>query len=200
MLWDRGTWEPRGDPHAGLKKGHLAFILHGERLKGAWNLVRMRTDEKKENWLLMKVQDEESRDAAGAANFLEKEQTSITSRRSMDEIAVDAPTVGNSAKPSTSLLKLMKQYPGVQLATLAKKPPEGDHWLHEIKFDGYRLLAFRSDGDVRLRTRNGHDWTNKFPSIHASIAKLKVKAAVLDMEAVVLDRAGKSIFRPCSTR
>ena len=57
MLWDRGTWAPKGDPHAGLKKGHLAFELHGERLKGGWNLIRMRGDEKRENWLLIKEAD-----------------------------------------------------------------------------------------------------------------------------------------------
>ena len=89
----------------------------------------------------------------------------------------------------------MKEYPDVQLATLVDAPPEGDQWLHEIKFDGYRLLAFLADGEVRLRTRNGNDWTHKFPSIYASVAKLKAKTAVLDMEAVVLDSAGKSSFQ-----
>ncbi|ODA67925.1 putative DNA ligase-like protein [Methyloligella halotolerans] len=57
MLWDRGTWEPVGDPHKGLQKGHLDFILHGERLKGEWHLVRMKKDRnggKRENWLLIK--------------------------------------------------------------------------------------------------------------------------------------------------
>src|ERR1700722_13692275 len=60
MLWDTGSWEPIGDPHAGLKKGHLAFILHGERLKGQWDLVRMRGEEKRENWLLIKKDDPEA--------------------------------------------------------------------------------------------------------------------------------------------
>ncbi len=98
-------------------------------------------------------------------------------------------------KAGKELLALMKQYPDVQLATLVDAPPEGDQWLHEIKFDGYRLLAFCSGGEVRLRTRNGNDWTSKFPSLGASLAKLKAKAAVLDMEAVVLDSAGKSNFQ-----
>ena len=60
MLWDTGWWEPEGDPHAGLKKGHLGFILHGERLKGRWNLIRMRGEGKKENWLLIKEDDAEA--------------------------------------------------------------------------------------------------------------------------------------------
>jgi bifunctional non-homologous end joining protein LigD len=89
----------------------------------------------------------------------------------------------------------MENYPGVQLATLVDAPPEGVQWLHEIKFDGYRLLAFLAAGEVRLFTRNGNDWTHKFPSISTAVAKLKAKAAVLDMEAVVLDTAGKSSFQ-----
>jgi bifunctional non-homologous end joining protein LigD len=73
--------------------------------------------------------------------------------------------------------------------------PEGSAWLHEIKFDGYRLLGFLSDGEVVLRTRNGLDWTAKFPSVASAIASLKAKDAVLDMEAVVLDEQGKSGFQ-----
>jgi bifunctional non-homologous end joining protein LigD len=93
------------------------------------------------------------------------------------------------------VMALLKKYPGVQLATLVDKPPEGKQWRHEIKFDGYRLLAFLSDGNVRLRTRNGNDWTSKFPSIAGSIAKLKVRSAVFDLEAAVLDSAGRSSFQ-----
>jgi bifunctional non-homologous end joining protein LigD len=64
MLWDIGTWEPVGDSHAALKKGHLSFILHGERLNGRWDLIRMRGDEKRENWLLIKADDAEARTSA----------------------------------------------------------------------------------------------------------------------------------------
>jgi bifunctional non-homologous end joining protein LigD len=195
MLWDKGSWEPKEEPHRGLQKGHLAFHLYGERLKGGWDLVRMHGEDKKENWLLIKAKDDEARDAAGAAEFLKDEVSSITTRRSMDEIAVDAPVAGKTAKTSKAIIELMKKYPHVELASLATAPPEGDQWLHEIKFDGYRLLAFCSDGEVRLQTRNGNDWTRKFPTIYASVAKLKAKSAVLDMEAVVLDRAGKSSFQ-----
>jgi bifunctional non-homologous end joining protein LigD len=196
MLWDRGSWEPREEPHRGLQKGHLAFNLYGERLRGAWDLVRMHGKEKKENWLLIKVKDDEARDAAGAAEFLKKEVSSVTTRRSMDEIAVDAPAGAQETKSaSKAIADLVKKYPHVELASLASAPPEGDQWLHEIKFDGYRLLAFCSDGEVRLQTRNGNDWTRKFPTIYASVAKMKMKSAVLDMEAVVLDRAGKSSFQ-----
>lgn len=202
MLWDTGTWEPVADPHAGLKKGHLAFTLHGERLKGRWDLVRMRGGEKRENWLLIKVADPEARQSDGA-DFLEKLSSSVATGRSMYEIAdrsatTPKPTKTKQTKTRSSentLNALIKRYPEPQLATLVDAPPEGDGWLHEIKLDGYRLLGFVSGGTARLRTRNGKDWTVKFPSLSAASEHLKVQDAVLDMEAVVLDAEGKSSFQ-----
>ena len=90
---------------------------------------------------------------------------------------------------------LLRRYPEVQLATLVDHPPEGAEWLHEIKFDGYRLLGFVSGGLSRLHTRNGQDWTGRFPSLSGALEKLPVKNAVLDMEAVVLDGHGKGSFQ-----
>jgi bifunctional non-homologous end joining protein LigD len=94
-----------------------------------------------------------------------------------------------------SVKQLAHLYPEVQLATLVDTPPEGAQWLHEVKFDGYRLLGFVSQGTPLLRTRNGKDWTGKFPSLAAALPTLKAKDAVLDMEAVVLDAQGKSSFQ-----
>ncbi len=86
MLWDEGTWEPTIDPCEGLRKGHLAFILHGERLKGGWDLIRMRGDGKRENWLLIKEKDDQAQNGSADA-FLKKLSSSVKSGRSMDEIA-----------------------------------------------------------------------------------------------------------------
>ena len=99
------------------------------------------------------------------------------------------------AESGGEVIRLMKKYPQVQLATLVETPPEGMSWLHEMKFDGYRLLGFVSDGTARLRTRNGKDWTESFPSLTAALKKLRTKSAVLDMEAVVVDPEGKSSFQ-----
>jgi bifunctional non-homologous end joining protein LigD len=194
MLWDRGGWEPQGDPRAGLRKGHLAFTLHGERLTGGWDLIRMGKEGKKENWLLIKKKDDAAR---AAAAFLETENTSISTGRSMDEIALGAPAAAaaDDGAPNASLASLLQDYPDVQLATLVDRPPVGAEWLHEIKFDGYRLLGYMSGKQARLVTRNGNDWTRKFPGIYAAVSKLKARACVLDMEAVVLDAAGKSSFQ-----
>lgn len=204
MLWDTGTWEPKGDPRAGLKKGHLSFTLHGERLKGDWDLIRMHTNDKRENWLLIKEDDDEAHPNEPFTKFLDEHAFSVTSGRTMEQIA-GGEEIWHSNRTSASkkksksaekdLQKLMKQYPAVQLATLVDKPPQGDQWLHEIKFDGYRLLGFLAGGDVRLRTRNGNDWTHKFPAIAAAMEKVKAKSAVVDMEAVVQDEQGRSSFQ-----
>jgi len=197
MLWDAGTWEPKGDPHAGLQKGHLSFVLHGERLKGGWDLIRMRGDEKRENWLLIKENDAEARHNGAHGNLLEAFTSSVTSGRSMDQIAAgEGPVDGQRVRAGgKELHRLMARYPEVQLATLVDEAPEGKQWLHEIKFDGYRLLGFLAGGAASLRTRNGKDWTARFPSIVAALKALKAKAAVLDMEAVIVDADGKTSFQ-----
>ncbi len=98
-------------------------------------------------------------------------------------------------KPTARLDALMERYPEVQLATLVDEPPEGSEWVHEIKFDGYRLLGFVAGGQARLRTRNGKEWTAKFPPIAEALQRLKADDAVLDMEAVIMDADGKSSFQ-----
>ncbi len=102
MLWDRGTWEPKGDPQAGLEEGHLAFTLHGERLKGGWDLIRMRVDGKKENWLLIKEKDKYALNNGQAQRFLEGELSTVSTHRSMEEIAAGAPESMPDSGPGSS--------------------------------------------------------------------------------------------------
>src|ERR1044071_4325058 len=101
----------------------------------------------------------------------------------------------NASKSIVELTRLVRRYPEVQLATLVDKAPGGKQWVHEIKLDGYRLVGFVSAGAVQLRTRNGKDWTESFPSLASALGKLKVKDAVLDMEAVMVDPHGKTSFQ-----
>src|SRR6266853_788569 len=84
MIWDRGTWQPEGDPERGLDKGHLDFTLDGEKLHGAWHLVRMRgrPGEKRENWLLIKAHDEAARGERDP-DILEDAPDSVVSGRSI---------------------------------------------------------------------------------------------------------------------
>lgn len=221
MLWDRGNWSPVGDPREGLKKGNLKFSLEGERLKGEWALVRMKgkPDEKRENWLLIKHGDDVSVNSEKkAADFLEKNAFSIKTGRPMEKIAQGndvwksnrpekkekenspqsrAKKAANSnkgKKSSPSLASLRAKYKTVQLATLVTEPPQSEEWVHEIKFDGYRILCFVTNGKVTILSRNGLDWTRKFPRIEKALLDLNVDNAVLDGEAVRLSENGVSNF------
>jgi bifunctional non-homologous end joining protein LigD len=82
-----------------------------------------------------------------------------------------------------------------QLATLVAQPPAGDQWLHELKFDGYRLLCHLNHKQVRLWTRNQKDWTAKFPGVAKALLGLKSKSAILDGEVVALDPSGRASFQ-----
>jgi bifunctional non-homologous end joining protein LigD len=100
MLWDEGTWEPQDDPRAGLKKGHLSFVLYGQRLKGAWDLIRMHGDQKRENWLLIKKKDDEAKANGAASTFLEDLGFSVTSGRSMEAIAAGEAPAKKKRRPA----------------------------------------------------------------------------------------------------
>ncbi len=89
----------------------------------------------------------------------------------------------------------MPEFVPPQLATLIDKPPKGDEWLHELKFDGYRLLCHLQRGHVRFWTRNENDWTAKFPGLATAIKALPVKSGILDGEVVALDSSGRASFQ-----
>lgn len=189
MLWDIGSWEPLGDPHQGLAKGKLAFRLHGKRLHGRWALVRMRTRERKknENWLLIKERDEF---AGTEPDLLDHETSSVQSGRSMQQIAAGAMPV-----PAKSLLRRNSPaFAPPALATLVDTPPAGKDWLFEIKYDGYRALIAADGEAVRIYTRSGLDWTDRYPAIAAAIAALDLPATLLDGEITVIGRNGVTDF------
>jgi bifunctional non-homologous end joining protein LigD len=209
LLWDRGTWTPlgEGDPAEAYAKGSLEFELDGEKLRGRWALVRMGgragRESGKENWLLVKMRDEEAQDGSGSA-IVDDNPRSVESGRTIEEIAEERDRVWRSdrgdampkpsATPGAKKARLPDRF-APQLATLVARPPEGDHWIHEIKFDGYRLLARIEGGRVRLVSRNGLDWTGKFPRLADALGLLPVRAALVDGEAVALDEEGRSSFQ-----
>lgn len=181
MLWDTGTWVPKGDVGAGLKKGKLKFSLQGRRMQGGWTLVRMRTQEKRENWLLMKERDEYARDDPDA--LVATSAISVTSGRDMEEIRSHAPAKTVSVKTPKRTLK-RPAFVKPQLASLVEQAAEGDEWSHETKFDGYRCLAAIGKGGVRFYTRSGKDWTDRFQSLTGAFASLPCRAALLDGEVM----------------
>jgi len=89
----------------------------------------------------------------------------------------------------------MPEFVPPQLATLVDKPPTGDEWFHELKLDGYRLLAHLDNGQVRFWTRNQNDWTAKFPALGKAVKSLRLKTAILDGEVVALDSSGRASFQ-----
>lgn len=222
LLWDRGIWEPIGDPQKAYKKGHMEFELKGEKLEGRWHLVRMANHdgEKRENWLLIKGEDEFAR-AEGDADILEEMPQSVSSGRLIEELQGKKPPARTSRKAATkpssqatpsdkelhgsasaepvklkgARKKAMPDFVEPQLATLVKSAPTGKRWLHEIKLDGYRLQAHVEEGRVRLLTRAGLDWTHKFgKDIVAVLEKLPVSRALIDGEVVVNGGSGASDF------
>lgn len=212
ILWDRGRWTPVGDPHKAYAKGHLEFVLEGERLQGRWHLVRMRAKprETKEQWLLIKADDEHAR-KLGDPELVETETTSLLSGRTNADLAAAgevredhrqrAKPAGGTGKSALALSRvpgarkgLLKPFLEPSLATLVDEAPDGDEWIHEIKFDGYRLQARIDSGSVKLLTRKGLDWTAKFKPVADALRHLKLGSALIDGELVVEDEAGISSF------
>jgi len=194
--WDRGTWEPRaeGDPAAALDKGELKFVLHGTRLNGGFVLVRLkpRPKDRAENWLLIKEHDANEIQGADAATLEHdvpppspKQPTPQAKKARRTKTAAPVPGAVRGALPKEV---------SPQLATLVEEPPEEGAWLSEVKFDGYRLLAFKDGATVRLLTRNGHDWTSRLPTIARAVSRLDPATALLDGELVALREDGVSSF------
>jgi bifunctional non-homologous end joining protein LigD len=182
MIWDEGYWEPDVNVEDGLIDGMLKFCLKGKRLRGRWALVRMKgkTGETSDNWLLLKEKDEYAKDEEGMSKFT----ISVRTGRTMSEIEE-----GSDEK----FIKNPFNKADAQLAKLVRTIPEGEDWLYEMKYDGYRILAYVEGNNVRLITRKGNDITNRFYPIGSSLLDLaKGRAMVLDGEIVVTDESGKA--------
>jgi bifunctional non-homologous end joining protein LigD len=197
MLWDRGTWTAERDPAEGLRGGSLKFRLDGSRLRGGWALVRMRGRDGKDGdrtWLLLKEKDPHARSGWDAAT-IEGKAGSVASGRTMARIAATPARVWRSdravrGRPAATLPRFVPP----QLATLVTQPPDGEQWLHEMKFDGYRLLARLERGRVRLWSRNGKDWTARLAPVAEAVGRLPARSALLDGEAVMLQPDGTTSF------
>ncbi len=212
MLWDRGTWSPiKGKSAKDLDKGHLHFVLDGERMKGEWLLIRLkpRAKEKRENWLLRKIDDAA---AGGTDTLVEEALTSVSTGRTMIEIEEDkkparsprpssqrklgsqaveteqepreTPAFAGATKGAGRAGSALPEFQDLQLCTLVDAVPTGSAWLHEVKYDGYRALISVANGKAKVFTRTGLDWTDKFAAIADAAAKLPVKSALIDGEIV----------------
>ncbi|KWR91256.1 DNA ligase D [Cupriavidus sp. IDO] len=193
IVWDHGTWEPVGDPREGIQTGKLVFQLHGEKLAGRWELVRIsKSEDKQDQWMLFKKRDEWARSLAEydvvkalPDSVVDKPLGPIEEREPKSN---PRPSLG--VEPEADLtLAVATTLPATlepQLATPAASLPKGNGWIVETKFDGYRLLARVDKGRVKLFTRGGHDWTSKLKTLAAELKDLSASSAWLDGEIVVL--------------
>lgn len=220
MLWDTGEWEPIGDPHEGYRQGKLKFQLRGQKLTGGWALIRTHHDESRKNpqWLLIKEKDAHAQPVY-KADVLLQSPLSVVSGRDLDEIAASRDQIWSSKSQPVTAARKSKQQPSpskplmdstglsaatqqplpthvkVQLATLTQAAPSGDQWLHEVKFDGYRMLC-RVDGkQCRFISRNDQDWTSRLRTLSAAVRELPVKQAIIDGEVVVMKADGTTDFQ-----
>ena len=203
MLWDQGRWipDPRKDPSKTIEEGHLHFTLEGDRMKGEWVMFRLKPKpgEKAEPWMLKKVTDGFADPGDGDA-LVDNCVTSVTTGRTMAEIAAGEDVwqsnrggkKGGRAKKAAG--KAPPPFEEPQLATLVDEVPEGTSWIHEYKYDGYRLLLAVGDGVATAWTRNGKDWSDKFKALVKAAARLPA-GCLIDGEAVAIDDEGKPSFQ-----
>jgi bifunctional non-homologous end joining protein LigD len=200
-IFDEGVWSSAGDVAAQLAKGHLRFELFGRKLKGGWHLIRTRGSARKPQWLLVKDDDEYAGklEADDLIADLPPPTAGASARRApkpgrpaKTAAAKRTGTVRRSrtdwAAHASKLAGARRQAPPPrlepQLATLVARPPDGDDWLHEIKWDGYRIGAIVHRGAVSLWSRNALDWTRKLPDIVAAIERLGLTEAAFDGELI----------------
>jgi bifunctional non-homologous end joining protein LigD len=170
-----------------MRKGELRFVLDGTRLHGRFTLVRLKPRpgqrSRQDNWLLIKGHDEAEQRGADAPAIEREAPATKPGREPRDEPPAKGAKRGK-----------LPQLQAPQLASVADEPPEGDDWVSEIKFDGYRLLCGLDQGNVRVVTRSGLDWTDRLPAVARAVAGLNAETALVDGELVALDKQGASSF------
>lgn len=216
MLWDRGTYEAvTGDAMDGYRKGKLHIRMSGDKLKGEWTLVRMRSEAGKEPWLLIKSGEDMKPISA------KRDDQSVISGKTMEQIATGRGKTWQSNRPATArrpvsratkvkatakattdpvaaLKKLPREHAAFippMKALLVRNPPPRDGWSFEIKWDGYRAIAVKSSGRVRLFSRRHRDITSDFDTVARAVEALAQKNLVIDGEVVALDENGRPSFQ-----
>ena len=205
MLWDLGTYEPLlgMDADKQIERGDFKFRLYGQKLKGEFALVRMKTAKANE-WLLLKKKDA----AASTGWDATAHASSVKTGRTQEEIAMDlAPR-----QTSSTALSRAADLPGAKLASMPAKIepmlaqigdqiPESADWLYEIKWDGVRALAFVDGSSVRITGRKGTAIGSQYPEVTAGLGQaVKARSAILDGEIAALDDKGRPSFERIQPR
>ena len=196
IVWDRGVWIPLEPVNAGYTAGKLLFELQGHKLRGVWTLVRTKEAGGK-SWLLIKKPD-------GAAGLPEPPRESILSGLTVEELA--------SGNDRAERIRNALQELGVERQRVDARKAELMHaetrddafsrpdWVFELKYDGYRLLGWREDGELRLRYRSGREATHAFPEIAQALSRLPFSYFVVDGEVCVLDEDARPNFQRLQKR
>lgn len=183
MIWDKGTWECDVEPYKAYQNGKINIRLFGQKLHGLWTLVKIKKQPNnfKNAWLLIKANDEY---AQKHFDIVAELTNSALTGRSMQDIGKEIiPKAKKNKQLNKSNLPPTLQ---PELAYLVNQPPRGNEWLHEIKYDGYRLLCFIRDDKIQFMTRNGKDWTDRFLFLIPDIKQLKLNNSILDGELVAI--------------
>jgi len=179
-IWDAGTYEiPNAANHKaaesqiaeGIRKGHLIFELHGEKLHGLFVLQKLKKDADDSSWLLIKKDAE--------------------SEHFSDNVAESKPKSKGVAKIKKTK---MPEFIPPMLATLIEGPFDDDQWLFETKWDGYRAFAYIDKGKVNLKSRANQPWNKKFPNMVKVLQEVDDQV-VFDGELIILDSKGKPQFQ-----
>jgi bifunctional non-homologous end joining protein LigD len=203
MLWDRGSYELLGDAPAlaQIERGDFKFRLHGEKLRGEFALVLMRGRGKGNEWLLLKKKDAEAKPGWNIEDYAR----SVLTGRTQQEIADGLPPATSHQHPATNLGGIegavespMPASVSPMLATIATRPPSGDDWLYEVKWDGVRALCFvdldQADNNLRIFSRTQKRCEQQYPELSVLPRQVKASQAILDGEIAVLDEQGRSSF------
>lgn len=202
IVWDNGRWEPIGDPVQGMAKGKVLFKLHGQKLMGLWELVKIaKPGEKQDLWILFKKRGDSFARPRAEYDVVTALPDSVIAK----PLKTHAPVAAKKNAKTNQAAASSETVPGAvkaalpatlqpQLATLSTGVPAAGDWIYEIKFDGYRIMARIENGKASLITRAGHDWSAKMPGLVADLEKLGVRSAWLDGEIVVLDENGLPSF------
>ena len=192
IIWDKGVWIPLEDPRKGYRDGKLKFELRGHKLRGHWTLVRMkgRGNGRQDPWLLIKERDSEAK-ASGEYSVVDEMPDSVQGLEDRPAIAAPAraapaATRAVSGPPAGARKAALPDALQPELATLVDElPKDPDHWIFEIKFDGYRMLTRAERGKVRLTTRTGNDWTHKLPKLAQALEAMDLPDGWYDGEIIM---------------
>lgn len=211
-IWDEGHFEPEGELSASdqLKRGELKFVLDGQKLRGSFVLVRLRSRESsKPEWLLIKHRDHAATRNPAARVIIPPRhpQAESTSRASEDTQTATAETP-RSQRTAKTKIKMpagarkapMPNYIRPALAHLTERAFSDPEWLFEIKWDGVRTLTAVRDGKVQMWSRSERDITREYPEMSDIAKNVDAREAWLDGEIVSLDNEGRSDFQKLQLR